>query len=39
VGDLIITSSDLGALGGGPVSTATADSLLIKMRNSVEHSA
>lgn len=36
VGALIITSSDLG---GGPVSTATADSLLIKMRNSVEKPA
>jgi hypothetical protein len=36
VGDLIITAS---ALGGGPVSTATADSLMIRMRNSVEHPA
>ena len=35
VGDLVIRSSIL----GGPVSTATADSLMIKMRNSVEHSA
>jgi hypothetical protein len=35
VGDLIITTTAL----GGPVSTATADSLLIRMRNSVEHPA
>jgi hypothetical protein len=35
VGDLIIRTSIL----GGPVSTARADSLLIKMRNSVEHPA
>jgi hypothetical protein len=35
VGDLLIRSSAI----GGPVSTATADSLMIKMRNSVEHSA
>ena len=35
VGDLLIRSSSI----GGPVSTATADSLMIKMRNSVEHSA
>jgi hypothetical protein len=35
VGDLIIRSSVL----GGPVSTASADSLMIKMRNSVEHPA
>jgi hypothetical protein len=34
VGDLLIRSSAI----GGPVSTATADSLMIKMRNSVEHS-
>jgi hypothetical protein len=33
VGDLIIRTSAL----GGPVSTASADSLMIKMRNSVEH--
>jgi hypothetical protein len=36
VGDLLIRSS---SVLGGPVSTATADSLLIRMRNSVEHSA
>jgi len=36
VGDLLIRSS---SILGGPVSTATADSLMIKMRNSVEHSA
>jgi hypothetical protein len=36
VGDLIIRASDIL---GGPVSTATADSLMIKIRNSVEHSA
>jgi hypothetical protein len=35
VGDLIIRTSVL----GGPVSTASADSLMIKMRNSVEHPA
>ncbi|HTZ28758.1 MAG TPA: hypothetical protein VMC83_32460 [Streptosporangiaceae bacterium] len=35
VGDLLIRSS---SVLGGPVSTATADSLLIKVRNSVEHS-
>jgi hypothetical protein len=35
VGELLIRSSAI----GGPVSTATADSLMIKMRNSVEHSA
>jgi hypothetical protein len=34
VGDLLIRSSAI----GGPVSTATADSLMIKMRNSVEQS-
>jgi hypothetical protein len=33
VGDLIIRASDIL---GGPVSTATADSLMIKIRNSVE---
>ena len=33
VGDLIIRAS---SIVGGPVSTATADSLMIKMRNSVE---
>ena len=33
VGDLIIRAS---SILGGPVSTATADSLMIKMRNSVE---
>jgi hypothetical protein len=32
VGDLLIRSSAIGE----PVSTATADSLMIKMRNSVE---
>jgi hypothetical protein len=36
VGDLLIRSS---SILGGPVSTATADSLMIKMRNSVEHSS
>jgi hypothetical protein len=36
VGDLVIRS---GSVLGGPVSTATADSLMIKIRNSVEHSA
>ena len=36
VGDLIISSS---SIAGGPVPTATADSLMIKMRNSVEHPA
>jgi hypothetical protein len=36
VGDLIISTS---SILGGPVSTATADSLMIKMRNSVEQSA
>jgi hypothetical protein len=35
VGDLLIRSS---SILGGPVSTATADSLMIKVRNSVEHS-
>ena len=35
VGELLIRSSAI----GGPVPTATADSLMIKMRNSVEHSA
>jgi hypothetical protein len=35
VGELIIRTSFL----GGPVSTATADSLMIKMRSSVEHPA
>jgi hypothetical protein len=35
VGELIIRTSAL----GGPVSTASADSLMIKMRNSVEHPA
>jgi hypothetical protein len=35
VGELIIRTSAL----GGPVSTTSADSLLIKMRNSVEHPA
>jgi hypothetical protein len=35
VGELIIRTSVL----GGPVSTASADSLMIKMRNSVEHPA
>ena len=36
VGDLLIRSS---SVLGGPVSTATADSLMIKMRNSVERPA
>jgi len=36
VGDLLIRSS---SILGGPVSTATADSLMIKVRNSVEHSS
>jgi hypothetical protein len=36
VGDLLIRSS---SIVGGPVSTAAADSLMIKMRNSVEHSS
>jgi hypothetical protein len=36
VGDLIISTS---SILGGPVPTATADSLMIKMRNSVEHPA
>ena len=36
VGDLVIRSS---SVLGGAVPTATADSLMIKMRNSVEHSA
>jgi hypothetical protein len=35
VGELIIRTSIL----GGPVSTASADSLMTKMRNSVEHPA
>jgi len=35
VGDVLIRTSSI----GGPVSTATADSLMIKLRNSVEHSA
>jgi hypothetical protein len=35
VGELIIRTSAL----GGPVSTASADSLMIKIRNSVEHPA
>jgi hypothetical protein len=35
VGDLLIRSS---SILGGPVPTATADSLMIKVRNSVEHS-
>jgi hypothetical protein len=36
VGDLIITAS---AIGGGPISITTADNLMIKIRNSVEHPA
>jgi hypothetical protein len=36
VGDLLIRAS---SILGGPVSTATADSLMIKMRSSVEHPA
>jgi len=36
VGDLLIRSS---SILGGPVSTATADSLMIEVRNSVEHSS